>query len=283
MRPALVTAALFCQVASVGAQVAPAYQREAMAAYREKQYVTCAAIFMSALATEPRQALTPAIGAARCYAGAGESDKAERYLKVALNRGYRNCQLLDQDAVFAPLRTMARWDEFVRQCRENEERFYSSVNAELLVAFLLDQSDRREADLDVVRVRARDADRRRLVSLAIAKKSLRRAEDYYHAAMIMHHGTTVEELELARELAQRATQLDPSNANALWLYAATTDRFLQKSGRPQIYGTQLRNTGSKWTRDPYDPSVVTDAERERYRVPSVAEQIKELEELNGHR
>ncbi len=262
------------------AQVAPQYQKEAMAAYREKQFAKCAAMFVDAVRTQPSQALTPPIGAARCYAGAGDTARTRRYLRLALDRGYRNCKLLQDEAVFKELRESKGWVESQERCRANEERFYTSLNAELFVAFLSDQSDRMADDLDVSRVLERDAQRRRLVSIAIGRNTVRTAEDYYHAAVIMQHGESVEDIALARRLVQRSTELDPTNGSALWLFAATTDRLLHMSGKPQIYGTQLKQTGGLWTRDPYDPNAVSDAERARWRVPSLAEQRQELEELN---
>lgn len=251
-----------------------------MAAYREKQFAKCAAIFVDAVGTEPRQALAPPIGAARCHAGAGDTVNAQRYLQLALDRGYRNCKLLEGDAVFQGLRDGEGWAELLEKCRANEERFYASLNAELFVAFLSDQSDRMADDLDVARVLDRDAQRRRLVSLAVEGKTVRTAEDYYHAAMIMQHGDSAGDIAQARKLAKRSTELDPTNGNALWLYAATTDRYLHQSGRPQIYGTQMKQVNGQWSRDPYDPKAVTDAERARWRVPSLEEQRQELEELN---
>ena len=58
----------------------------------------------------------------------------------------------------------------------------------------------------------------------------------------------------------------------LWLTAATWDRWLMQAGQPQRFGTQYQfdPATKKMRLYPVDPSV-TDAERERWGFPPLAE------------
>lgn len=261
--------------------VPPEYQKAGMAAYHSKEYGRCAKIFVAAERAESKRAIIPVIGAARCFAGGGNASQSLRYLRFALSRGYRNCRLLASDAIWAPLRAGDQWSRVMRECLANEERYYGGLNAEVFVAFLNDQLDRGSGSEEVSKVLKKDADRRRIVHLSIGGHFLRTPDDYYHAAMVMQHGTTPEDLALARDLAKRATDIDPAHSNARWLYAAATDRYLQRTGKPQIYGTQYRSVDGRWTLDPFDQKAIDDEERARWAVPSLAERLRFIEELNA--
>lgn len=264
------------------AQPAPlSYQKAAAEALRNKDYARCAAIFKAALTSQPKQAVTPAIGAARCNAGLGNTADAAHYLALALERGYRNCALLSSDPVFAQLRAGAGWNQVAGRCRANEERYYNSLNPEVFVAFQQDQSDRSRPIDDVDGVLKRDAEHREIVEWSIARHALKAADDYYHAAMVMQHGAKPADFALARQLAAHAVKLDPANMNAKWLYAAATDRYLQRTGKPQVYGTQYTKVDGRWTLEPFDPKGVTDAERLRHGVPTLAERREFIEKLNA--
>jgi hypothetical protein len=117
-----------------------------------------------------------------------------------------------------------------------------------------------------------------VVRIAMARRALRTADDYYHAAMILHHGA---DSATARELAKKAVALRPSFAAARWLYAAATDRALQAAGKPQIFGTQSQQVDGRWTLEPFDPNAVDDTERARWRVRPLAETRRMLEEMNA--
>ena len=88
------------------------------------------------------------------------------------------------------------------------------------------------------------------------------ADDLYHAAMVFQHGETPESFLLANQLVREAVRLDSTQELARQMVAMTYDRYLWNVGRPQVYGTQFQmNTDGLWTFEPFDPSVVTDAER----------------------
>lgn len=63
------------------------------------------------------------------------------------------------------------------------------------------------------------------------------------------------------------------DAGAVWIAAATLDRYLQSVGKPQIYGTQfLTPAGKPPTQDPYDRALIGDALRHDLGVPKIANQ-----------
>lgn len=157
----------------------------------------------------------------------------------------------------------------------------ASLNLEVYVAFLNDQADRAGEISDVQKVLRADAQRRHIVHLAIEHHTLTSADDYYHAAMVMQHGTKPDDFALACDLAAKAMRLDPTHRQAAWLYAAATDRYLWRTGRPQIYGTQYKKETGRWTLEPFDPHGATDDERMRHGVPPLAERLRFINELNA--
>jgi hypothetical protein len=240
------------------------FEAEGFAALNAGDHARCSRIFAGATRVHPDEP-SPPLAAARCFAGAGDAASARRYLDIALQRGYRNC------------RNLRQFPDALPRCEANAERFVRESNPELLAAFLADQEERSKEITDVAAARQRDAVRRDVVHIAMARRALRTADDYYHAAMILHHGS---EAAAARDFAKKAVALRPSFAAARWLYAAATDRALHASGKPQIFGTQYQQVNGKWTLEPLDPDAIDDAERARWRVPPLAETRKIVDEMN---
>jgi hypothetical protein len=60
--------------------------------------------------------------------------------------------------------------------------------------------------------------------------------------------------------------------NSLWIGTATLDRYLQSSGKSQIYGTQFRSTKDA-TQEPFNRSLISDSLRRELGVPSLAAQL----------
>ncbi len=272
--------------ASDGFAAAPAplpFEKRGLEALARKDYGTCAAIFAQAARERPFDADAP-FAAASCFSRLEENGKAERYLKIAFERGYRDCARFKSADEFARYQKM-----FAGECDENEEVFLRHVNAELLYAFEDDQAERESLEskpqsewpMLLDRITRHDVSRRHLVQLMLERKLVRSADDYYHAAMIMQHGRDSTDYAAARRLAHRAVELRPWFADARWLYAAATDRYLQSTGKPQIFGTQYGKKGTEWTLEPFDPKASTDAERARWRVPSLRERLDFIANLNN--
>lgn len=122
-----------------------------------------------------------------------------------------------------------------------------------------------------------DRKRREKVLKLYKEKAIQTGQDYHHASLIMQHGETVDDYKLAHEFASKAVNL--GNNNAKWLFAATLDRYLLTSGKPQKYGTQFKqNEKGEWEMaQPIDPKV-TDEERAKYNVPPLKDALKKYKE-----
>lgn len=150
-------------------------------------------------------------------------------------------------------------------------------NQELAALFREDQAVRSEIEArggwDAVRSDAvfmekwRNGDAKRLDRVAALLRDgvLRAGIDFYRAAFIFQHGSTADHYLRAHHLALVALALKFSEAG--WIAAATIDRFLQATGRAQIYGTQ---SSSDRGRGAFDPKLVSDNERRLLSVPAVA-------------
>ena len=149
------------------------------------------------------------------------------------------------------------------------------VNEELRGIYLADQVDRvdRPAPADVYR---RDVARRARVAELIDSGALTSGDDFFHAAMVFHHGSTVDDHRRAHELALEAVNRGYEGVRpwhtARWLAAAAYDRWLVHQGQPQKYGTQARDIGDHRELWPVDPET-TDAERARWDVRPLHESI----------
>jgi hypothetical protein len=69
-------------------------------------------------------------------------------------------------------------------------------------------------------------------------------------------------------------------ATAIWIAAATLDRYFQTIGQKQIFRTQFlthsQNDREVWTREPYDRSLISDALRDQLGVPAQKVQEEQL-------
>ncbi len=106
-------------------------------------------------------------------------------------------------------------------------------------------------------------------------------DDCYYSAMLMQHGTTTDDYLLAHILACAAAQR--GNTQAQWLSAASLDRYLQKVGQPQVFGTQyFTNYDAKgWTQEPFKTDLIGDSIRKLYNAPDLAqcrERLKDMRE-----
>ena len=106
-----------------------------------------------------------------------------------------------------------------------------------------DQTDRtspsgKDKDIDWKAVDKRDLARMARVKELYARNQLQTGPDYYHAAMILQHGSTAEDYLFAHELCVAA--IAKGDGRAKWLAAASEDRFLMTINRPQRFATQFR-------------------------------------------
>jgi hypothetical protein len=104
--------------------------------------------------------------------------------------------------------------------------------------------------------------------------------DRLRAAVILMDSTEVDHLEIARDLALAAAQ--EGDERGFRLAAEATDLWLMSQDLAQWYCTQYVYTPitGTWSLYPYDPSV-TDERRRQMGVPTLAEALARLDELNA--
>ncbi len=139
-----------------------------------------------------------------------------------------------------------------------------------------DQADRKPGVVDWSVVGKNDRRRRQRVFELIAENALKSGDDFYHAAMILQHGDKPDHYLLSHILSGAAARL--GTKPAIWLSAASLDRYLQMIGQPQVFATQYKNdheTG-EWTMEPIDNDLIPDALRQVYNVPTKAESENRL-------
>jgi hypothetical protein len=251
-------------------------------AHDAKDYATCAKFFTDYAQTKSN---TDAFYyAAECYALGGDKDAAFKMLDSKLARGFANPPLLEKDPDLASLRTDPRWPGVIERANANFDKRVAGSNRELAQLELDDQGDRSADNVDWSVLGKRDFQRRTRVRQIISAGGAHTARDFYAAALVMQHGDGADDYKMAHDLAMQAVALDPKNKGWRWLAAAAEDRYLQCIGKPQIWGTQFRRNGSTsaWTLDPIDENAVTDEERAKWNVPSLAESKRRLAETNSH-
>jgi hypothetical protein len=122
---------------------------------------------------------------------------------------------------------------------------------------------------------AGDARRREEVRQLISEGKVQSGEDYYYAAFIFQHGQRPSDYLYAHVLA--VTAVNKGLHSAMWLSAATLDRYLHSIRQPQVFGTQFGSLyDSRDDQEPYERGIVSDALREQWCVAPQATQAKIL-------
>lgn len=156
-------------------------------------------------------------------------------------------------------------------------------DAEVTRIFVSDQADRDTAQIDWAVVGPRDKARREAMITLMNKGSLVTGKDYEHASFVFQHGDHPDDYLLAHVLA--ATAVERGDRDAIWISAATLDRFLQAIARKQIFGTQFSTTRPPEPRvtsqEPYDRALVSDTIRRANRVMSETEQEIARRKIEG--
>lgn len=167
-----------------------------------------------------------------------------------------------------------------------------SVTEELKALYEADQADRRftspPTDAQWAAVNARDAERLARVYQLLKGDRLSAAEDYYHAAMVLQHGDTSDDILLAHILATAAAYKGDDRGQ--WLSAASLDRYLLRTRMPQRLGTQRVRASVEdpftidgaqpWSQGPY-VRWLPDSIREIFGVDSLAEQARRVQAMNA--
>lgn len=167
--------------------------------------------------------------------------------------------------------------------------FAADSNLELRAMTMADQAGRKASNINWDVLGAEDAQRRVQVRAMLTAGSIKTAEDYYNAALIMQHGSEVQDYKLAFSLANLSAVIDPESKSftpayktGKWLMAAAWDRHLMNLGKPQWYGTQITKPhgSALWEVYPLDETAVTDAERQAHGIMPREEMRQKVAEMN---
>jgi len=124
-------------------------------------------------------------------------------------------------------------------------------------------------------VAGRDAARRQRVGDMVRGGLLKTGEDFEKAAFVFQHGLKLTDFAMAHALALTASAVEPFRG--AWIAAASFDRYLFRSGKPQIFGTALDD------RTPFDKQFLPDSIRIANCVPSLAVRERQIREIAGKR
>jgi len=167
----------------------------------------------------------------------------------------------------------------------------NGVSEELKALYEADQADRQftspPTDEDWKAISARDAERRARAYELLRGDQLSAAEDFYHAAMVLQHGDSAEDILVAHILATAAGFR--GDERGYWLSAASLDRYLLRTRVPQRLGTQYVKSSAEdpfaidssqpWGQGPYI-RWLPDSIREVFGVEPLTGQAERVREMN---
>jgi hypothetical protein len=155
-------------------------------------------------------------------------------------------------------------------------------SAEMKQIFLQDQLDRgnnpfaksgepEPKPLPGLEIRKNDDARDARVKELLRQGLLHTGIDYYRAALVFQHSGNAEDTLLAHILSEVA--LSKGESSALWLSAATLDRYLVQINQKQVFGTQYKSVERSDETKPYlfipndiEPTILSDPLRAEFCV-----------------
>lgn len=212
--------------------------------------------------------------------GSGDTDEFQLKLTDATHLA-----MTIEGAPFPPRIFAKTKDDVVPATDWDEKKTYSdddvmASSAEMQRIYDADQKDRESPDINWDVVSKADDQRREQTRKLLADGALHTGEDFEHAAFVFQHGSTPNDYLLAHTLAMVGVK--KGQGGAIWIAAATLDRYLQSMKQPQIFGTQfLTPVEGPVTQDPYDRTLVSDALRRQLGVPSQAMQEQQLKKYQA--
>jgi hypothetical protein len=211
--------------------------------------------------------------AARCVAHTRDTTRGLEDMQRALTVGWHDLDKLCSDPDLAPLQRDPRWQPILADATGRLTAYRGRVNVELEQLARAEEPAGQPTGQPQAHPSASVfAARRDRVAEILAAGSATLPEDYLHAAAVYYRADTAADATRAHELALTALEREPDSDEAKWLAAAAEDRRLKHEGKPQKYGTQFVTRNGKRSLWNVDPSI-SDAERERWSVPSLAEAI----------
>ncbi len=168
------------------------------------------------------------------------------------------------------------------QKRESTPQSTDTSNPELAQIYEDDQKPRHADSIDWNAVNVADEERRIRVRALLKDNKLQTGEDFERAAFIFQHSHESDDYLLAHTLAMVAVAR--GQPSAIWIAAATLDRYLQSAGKPQIFGTQYQTMDEQpATQEPYNRSLIADALRSALKVPPIAAQEERRKQIDTDR
>jgi hypothetical protein len=161
----------------------------------------------------------------------------------------------------------------------------ANASARMKALYDADQAERKGTiDSSII---PRDLDRRKAALKLLEGGNLFTGADLLGAAFVFQHGNCPNHYLLAHILAEQA--LKRGSVDAKFIYAATYDRWLISTGKPQKYGTQMpgfridSDAKNKITSceiiEPTIDSTTKDSERILYGLPTLAQREKNAVKL----
>lgn len=187
---------------------------------------------------------------------------------------------LPPGAVVAPLQFERATSDATVATDWEPNRLYTANGSdnpseEMKAVFAEDQRVRSTANIDWNTVSKTDAERREQTRKLLAAGALHTGKDYDEAAFVFQHGDKADDYLLAHTLAMVA--VSKGDSGAIWIAAATLDRYLKQIGQKQVFGTQFfSDAHHHWTQEPYDRDLVSDALRRQLGVPTQDIQNQQL-------
>jgi hypothetical protein len=156
-------------------------------------------------------------------------------------------------------------------------------NPQMAAIAAADQADRKDSlHTDWSKVEHADAERRLTAASLLSQGQLHTGHDFESAALVFQHGSTPDDYLLAHTLAMVA--VSKGQNGAVWISAATLDRYLQSVHQPQIFGTQLATPDKEATsQEPYNRKLISDSLRQEMAVPDLAAQDIQRQEYDSQR
>jgi len=276
----LAVLSLVVAASNTGASTPPEFATAVAAAAGEPLHCRDEFVRVAEAAEQDGLARRALYGAAVCAVAGGDREGAFPLLSRAVARGFHDLERFYDDPRLAPLRADRRWPALEVEFRAAVDRWQATLDPEIESLYRADREDRAPGatDVDAAAIAARDRARVEKVSELVAAGRARTPDDLFRAATVLLRSEDVALLGRAAELARLAAERDADLAGARALAAATLDRSLVASGRPQHYGTQTVRVDGRWELAPVDPAT-TDEERAAWDVPPLAELRRRVETM----
>lgn len=241
---------------------------DGLAAYAEKDFSRAAESYRQAFeagATVP----TVPYNAACCFARLGRTDEAFKYLDLSLQNGLHGLDHLKNDPDLESIRSDIRWDDVVRRCEANRERWRKSIGNpdlydELMKRMTTDQRARMANVPDGVRITQTDQKNITWLTQVIEEHgwpghSMVGRDGAQAAWLLVQHADRDPAFQRrCLDLLTKAYEKGDATADQI---AYLTDRILLAEGKPQVYGTQFRTVMGRPQPHPIENEAEVDQRR----------------------